>query len=141
MANLQKREELKNILDEGFWQYYRRNKRVKPKVYNRRPKALAGVKDIFKTFQEMLYESNHGASIKGLGVIVPGDIEVVKPIGICRTEVVVYSRYKLFFEKDYFSQYYKVTIKKPNKRPKKQKRIREPKPYAVMLHRKKLRDD
>jgi len=137
--NLQKREELKNIIDEGFWHYYRLNKRVKPKVYNKKPKALAGIKDIFRTLQEMLYESNHGASIKGLGVIVPGDTEVVKPIGICRTEIVIYSRYKLFFEKEYFSQYYKVTIKKPYNSPKNPKVVREPKPYAVMLHRKKVR--
>jgi hypothetical protein len=139
MRKFQNREELKNILTVDFWHYYRLNKTVKPKVYKTRVSALKGVRDIFKTMQEMLYESHHGASIKGLGVIVPNDIEVERLHGIFKTEVTVYGKYKLFFEKEYLSQYYKVTIKKPVGKTKNKKLIRIPRPYAVMLHRKKIR--
>lgn len=141
MANLRKREELKNILTTDFWHYYRLNKTVRPKVYKTRYTALKGVRDIFKTMQEMLYESNHGASIKGLGVIVPNDIEVERLHGRFKTEIKVYGKYKLFFEKEYLAQYYKVTIKKPKGKIKNSNIIRTPRPYAVMLHRKKIRKD
>lgn len=137
MGNLHNRENLKNLLDEDFWHYYRLNKTVKPKKYKRKEATIKGVKDIFKTMQEMLSESKHGAYLKGIGVIVPKDTEVEVNKGIFKKESKVFNRYRFFFEDEYLSQFFRVTIKYSVYRQ--EEYIRTPRPYAVMLHRKKIR--
>lgn len=135
-----KREELKNIADEHFWHYYRLNKSVKPKTSIRKPDCLRLVGKIFKTMQELLSESDYGVYLKGLGVIVPRDVILEITSGRFTRQETISSRYKFFFEDEYLSQYFKVVIRKWI-RAKNSEKIREPKPYAVMLHRKKLRND
>lgn len=135
-----KREELKNIVDEHFWHYYRLNKSVRPKTSKRKVDCLRLVAKIFKTMQELLTETDYGIYLKGLGVIVPKDVKLEIISGRFTREETVSSRYRFFFEDEYLSQYFKVVIRKW-KKCKDSEKIREPKPYAVMLHRKKLRHD
>ena len=90
--------------------------------------------------QELLTETNYGIYLKGLGVIVPKDVKLEIISGRFTREETVSSRYRFFFEDEYLSQYFKVVIRKW-KKCKDIEKIREPKPYAVMLHRKKLRND
>lgn len=138
MANFIKKEKLKNM-KEGFWQYYRLNKTVKPKTYNHVNKLEKGVLDLFREMQEMLAESRHGMCLKDFGIIVPRDTEIEVNDGIFRRETKVYNSYKFFFENDYLAQFYKVTVKKSKKRQ--TDVIRTPRPHAVLLHRKKIRKD
>lgn len=138
MANFIKKEKLKNM-KEGFWQYYRLNKTVRPKTYNTLRTLEKGVLDLFREMQEMLAESRHGMCLKDFGIIVPRDTEIEVNDGIFRRETKVYNSYKFFFENDYLAQFYKVTVKKSKKRQ--TDVIRTPRPHAVLLHRKKIRKD
>jgi hypothetical protein len=138
MPNLQRREELKNMLD-GFWQYYRLNKTVRPKTYNNVISLNKGARDIFRTMQEMLSESTHGIALKDFGVIVPSDTEIEVNDGLFKREIKIYNSYKFFFENEYLAQFYKVTVR--NSKKTKSNVVRTPRPHAVLLHRKKIRKD
>ncbi len=141
-SKIPRREEYSNLLDEYFWQYYRLNKTVKPKEYNTPIKCYKGAREIFKTLQEMLSESTHGILLKDFGAIVPKDSLMEVNKGIFKKEYKVRNNYLFFFEKEWLSEYYRtyITINKSYKNED-SNIIREPKYYAIKLHRKKIRKD
>lgn len=139
MPSFKKREELKNIIDKNFWQYYRLNKTVKPKTFNTCCKCLSTAKYIMATMISMMEETNYGLHIKNFAVLCPKDISSKKKEGLLRIKTEISNRYKLFFEDDNLNDYYRVVIY--HKKRKVKHKLREPKPYAVLLHRKKIRKD
>lgn len=132
------RENLKDIIDDDLYHAYRKDKSRKPKRYTRKENVFKGVRDIFRMISEMLGECNHGVYLKDFGIFVPKDVEIEVESGLFKTEAKVYNTYRFFFENEYFFDQYKAQIKAPTKH-KVRDRIRKPRPYAVILHRKKIR--
>lgn len=138
---VQKREDYKNLIDEYFWQFYRLNKTVKPKKYNTRQGCYEGARSIFSTMQEMMSESTHGMIIKDFGIIVPKDSVIEVKEGLFKKESKILSKYLFFFEKEWLSDYYRTYYLSSPSHKQKTEVVREPKPYAIALHRKKIRKD
>lgn len=131
------RENLKNLIDEDFFKYYKRKRNRRPKKLSRQKQVITHVNGLLKELNDMLVEANHGIHLKNFGVIVPKDTILEIDESVLKRKQIVTNRYRLFFEDEFYSQNYTVRFSRPSKRNK--DRLRSPRPHAVILHRNKIK--
>lgn len=131
------RENLKNLVDEDFFKYYKRNRVKAINELSRKRYFLRHVHGLLKELNEMLVEANHGVHLNNFAVIVPKESIIEVNDGIFKKRQTVNNQYRLFFEDEFYSENYYFQFYRP---PKKNKdRLRKPNPYSVILHRKKIK--
>ena len=136
----EKREDLLNLLNEDFYQYYRRNRNNRYEKLTSPIPVNNAVKQMFAEMYNMMKECNHGIVLKNFGVIAPKESVIENTENIFRVEYKKRGKYAVFLENEYLNSQYKTTLMhKSIKSEEPVTEIKKPRPHAVMLHRKKLR--
>lgn len=134
------REDLLNLLNEDFYQYYRRNRNNRYERLTSPEQVNAAVNKMFFEIHGMLGECNHGISLKNFGIIAPKESIYEDNASIFRVKYKKRTGYLVFLENEYLnSQYKTVLAHKQRKKEENVTQVKKPRPHAVMLHRKKLR--
>lgn len=135
------REDFRNLLGEDFYQYYRLHRNNRYEQLTNPITVNSTVRKMFGEMQEMLQECNHGIVLKNFGIIAPKESLNEDKKNIFKVEYKKTRRYIIILENEYLQTQYRVhTYKKTHKKKDNYtKTIVSPRPYAVMLHRKKLR--
>lgn len=128
-----------NLIDEYFLPYYKEQTTFKNSMLKYSSSTRWVAKDYFKVIQEMLSESKHGMILKDFGTIVPKDSLYEYNDGIFKKGVKIKSKYLFFFSKDWLNENYKTVMFNYNQKP--QTEVRETKPQAINLHRRKVKRD
>lgn len=139
MPSFHIREDLLNLLNDSFFQYYRRHRNNRYKELTTSQKVNSTVQKLFAEMHIMMEECNHGFVLKNFGVVAPKEFLKEEKT---RFKVVYKksSHIQVFLEDEYLnSQYKTILIRKNLKRDKKVDKIKKPRPHAILLHRKKLR--
>lgn len=142
MAVFYKREDLLNLLSEDFYQYYRVNRNHRYEQLTSSVKVNAMLQKLFGEMHIMLSECNHGIVLNNFGVIAPKDYLKEDKKSIFKVKYKKTSSYKVFLENEYLQSQYKTYLSKrykPKNTGEKVTEVKNPRPYAVLLHRKKIR--
>lgn len=137
----EKREDLLPLISEDFYQYYRRNRNDRYEKLTSPSMVRNTLKNMFSEMQEMLEECNHGIHLKGFGVISPKDTVSEDNSNLFKVTYKKRARRSIVLENEYLASQYRVTFIKKDFKVKKKSELllKTPRPYAVMLHRNKLR--
>ncbi len=134
------REEFRNILGEDFYQYYRLNRNNRYEQLTNPMRVNATVQKMFGEMQEILQECNHGIVLKNFGVIAPKEYLHEDKKNIFKVTYRKSKSFIIIFENEYLQTQYSTKFHyKEFTKDKDVKTLAKPRPYAVMLHRKKLR--
>lgn len=140
MGQFYLREEFRDILGEDFYQYYRLNRNNRYEQLTNPMRVNATVQKMFGEMQEMLQECNHGIVLKNFGVIAPKESLHEDKKSIFKVKYRKIKKHVVIFENEYFQTQYSMHFyRKAFPKDKDVKTLIKPRPYAVMLHRKKLR--
>ena len=140
MAQFYLREEFRNILGEDFYQYYRLNRNNRYEQLTNPARINATVQKMFGEMQDMLQECNHGIVLRNFGVIAPKESLHEDKENIFKVKYKKRRFYVIIFENEYFQTQYRPSLyHRQYKKEEDVKTVAKPRPYAVMLHRKKLR--
>lgn len=141
MARFYIREELRNLLGEDFYQFYRRHRNNRyPQLVNP-TRVNATIQKMFSEMNDMLGECNHGIVLKGFGIISNKDSVIEDNTNIFKVKYSKRSKYLIILENEYLQSQYSTHLSSNGAKKEEEdlKKIKKPRPYAVLLHRKKLR--
>lgn len=137
----EKREDLLPLITEDFYQYYRRNRNDRYENLTSESNARVTLRGMFYEMQEMLEECNHGIYLKGFGVVSPKDTVAEDNGNLFKVTYKKMAKRNIVLENEYLASQYRVHFIKRYSKDKKKKELilKTPRPYAVILHRNKLR--
>lgn len=134
------REDLLNLLSEDFYQYYRHHRNDRYEKLTSSSTVNSAVSKMFAEMYQMMQECNHGIVLKNFGVIAPKEYVYEDKESIFRVKYKKRGGYLVFLENEYLNYHYKpFLLHKYHKKEEKITEIKQPRPHAVILHRKKLR--
>jgi hypothetical protein len=138
----EKREDLKNLLSEDFYQYYRIHRNNRYEKLTSSTSVNYAVQMMFMEMLNMMQECNHGIALKNFGVIAPKESVYEDKDNVFQVKYKKRGGYLIFMENEYLQSQYKPFLASKyfgKKEDKKVTEIKKPRPHAVLLHRKKLR--